>query len=232
LVYPFQYIKDYYNERAKYPKTDVRNKYLKFGVNGAWGKTAQSIGGKDGRPPPSASPWYAGVVTAGIRAKCCLAGLNAPWNVIHFATDGMQSNAPLNIENSKKMLGEWEMETFTRGVYVKPGIYAFANDFPPMDEPSELDALVEDHLFRGKSRGVGLRSILGEDGENDEGRNIQREWFDYLDALAEDCYGNGRSTALLPHKKLLTFGAAASCEERWPMCGKGEGEWGCGGRCR
>jgi hypothetical protein len=128
--------------------------------------------------------------------------------VIHFATDGAQSNAPLNIENSKKLLGEWEMETFTRGAYVKPGIYAFADDFL-LDEPSAVDALVEAHVFEGKSRGVGLRSILGEDGENDEKRNIQEEWFEYLDALAEDCYGNGRPTAILPHKKLLTFGAAA-----------------------
>jgi hypothetical protein len=41
LVYPFHYIKKYYEQRALYPKTDARNKVLKLGINGAWGKTAQ-----------------------------------------------------------------------------------------------------------------------------------------------------------------------------------------------
>jgi len=222
LVYPFHYIKEYYDERAKYPKTDIRNDILKKGICGAWGKTAQSVGGKDGRPPASASPWYAGIVTAGTRAKCVIAALNAPWNIIHFATDGIQSNAPLNIESEKKTLGAWEMDTFTRGVYIKPGIYAFADDFvrpEKYDEGNPLEMLVADHVFKGKSRGVSLRSILGEDDDAEAKRNIQEEWFDYLDKLAFDCYSNSRPNAAAPHKKLMTFGAAASCADRWPMCG-------------
>ena len=217
MIYHFHYIKKYYDQRAY-----ARNKILKLGLNGAWGKTAQSVGGKDGRSPSSASPWYAGVVTAGTRVKCVRAGLNAPWNIVHFATDGIQSNAPLGIENDMKSLGEWEMDALSRGVYIKPGIYAFVNDFvrPEEDEHgASLDEFVADHIFKSKSRGVGLRSILGEDDEKKEKRNIHEEFFDYLDALAEDCYGNGRPTAILPHKKLLTFGGAASCPDRWPMCG-------------
>jgi hypothetical protein len=93
LVYPFRYIKEYYDQRALYPKTDARNKILKLGINGAWGKTAQSVGGRHGIPPRDASP-YAGVVTAGTRAKCVRAALKAPWNIIHFATDGIQSDVP------------------------------------------------------------------------------------------------------------------------------------------
>jgi hypothetical protein len=107
---------------------------LKLGINGAWGKTAQSVGGRGGMPPGSASPWYAGVVTSETRAQCISAALNAPWNVIHFATDGIQSNAPLHIESEQKALGTWEMDTFTRGVYIKPGIYAFANDFERIEK--------------------------------------------------------------------------------------------------
>jgi hypothetical protein len=38
LVYPFHYIKEYYDERARYPKTDARNQILKLGINGVWGK--------------------------------------------------------------------------------------------------------------------------------------------------------------------------------------------------
>ena len=109
-------------------------------------------------PPRDASPWYAGVVTAGTRAKCVRAALNAPWNIIHFATDGIQSDAPLGVENLDKSLGEWEMDTFSRGVYIKPGIYAFANDFmrQEVDERgSSFDEFVADHIFKGKSRGVG-----------------------------------------------------------------------------
>lgn len=67
---------------------------------------------------------------------------------------------------------------------------------------------------------MSLRSILGEDDEKQETkRDIRNEWFNYLDALAYDCYSTGRPTAILPHKKLLTFGGAASCADRWPMCG-------------
>ena len=220
LVYPFQYIKDYYDQRARYPKSDARNQILKLGINGSWGKTAQSVGGRNGMPPGSASPWYAGVVTSETRAQCVDAMLRAPWNIIHVATDGIQADAPLHIESEKKMLGTWEMDTFTRGVYIKPGIYAFANDFERVekDEVTSLDTLVADHIFKGKSRGVSLRSVLGED-DAEAKRNIQKEWFDYLDDLALDCYSTARPTASLPHKKLVTFGLAASNPELWPMCG-------------
>jgi hypothetical protein len=165
LVYPFQYIKNYYDERAKYSKTDSRNWIIKFGINGAWGKTAQSVGGRYGKPPASANPWVAAVVTSETRAQCIEAMLKAPWNIIHVATDGIHSTVPLGIESEKKILGIWEMETFTRGVYVKPGIYGFAKDFEKevKDEVSGLEKLVEDHVFKGKSRGVSFRSVLGED---------------------------------------------------------------------
>ena len=110
--------------------------------------------------------------TSGTRAKVGLAMLNAPWNIIHAATDGLQNDAPLGIEKYDekvkqiKALGEWEMETFSRGVYVKPGIYAFADDFrcEENDDKNSLEKFVADHMFKGKSRGVSLRSILGEDG--------------------------------------------------------------------
>jgi hypothetical protein len=162
LVYPFHYIKEYYDQRALYPMTDARNKILKLGINGAWGKTAQSVGGRHGIPPRDASPWYAGVVTAGTRAKCVRAALKAPWNIIHFATDGIQSDAPLGIETNEKLLGGWEMDTFSRGVYIKPGIYVSSEDIEK-DEPqgSTLDEFIADHIFKGKSRGVSLRSMRG-----------------------------------------------------------------------
>ena len=48
---------------------------------------------------------------------------------IHFATDGIQTNVLLNVESDKKELGGWEMDAFTRRVYIKPGIYAYVNDF-------------------------------------------------------------------------------------------------------
>jgi hypothetical protein len=228
LVYPFQYIKDYYDERAKYPKTDARNQILKLGINGSWGKTAQSVGGRSGMPPGSASPWYAGVVTSETRTQVMDAMLNAPWNIIHAATDGIQSNAPLGIESTKKTLGGWEMDTLTRGVYIKPGIYAFADDGEePEEDTNPVDALIAERvskkskepIFKGKSRGVGLRSVLGEDDDSGTKRNIQKEWFNYLDELAFDCYTEGRPLAILPHKKLVTFGLAASNSELWPMCG-------------
>ena len=230
LIYPFQYIKDYCDQRLLYPKTDTRNQILKLGVNGSWGKTAQSVGGRSGMPPSTASPWYAGVVTAQTRAQVMDAMLNAPWNIIHVATDGLQSDAPLHIESKDKILGTWEMDVLTKGVYIKPGIYAFVGEKKKQikDEITGLESLVASHVYKGKSRGVGLRSILGENDPKQSGkenhdseakRDIQEEWFRYLDNLASECYSKGRSIASLPHKKLVTFGLAASNPSLWPMVG-------------
>src|SRR5256885_4340013 len=111
------------------------------------------------------------------------------------------------------------MDTLTKGAYVKPGIYAYRGEKETKaEDENAVEQVVKKYIFKGKSRGVGLRSVLGED-KPDEKRDIQKEWFDYLDELAEDCYGKGRDIAVVPHKKLVTFGLAASNPELWPMCG-------------
>jgi hypothetical protein len=252
LVYPFHYIKTYYEERAKYPKKYVMYQVLKLGINGAWGKTAQSIGGRNGMPPKTASPWVAGVVTATTRAKCVLAALNAPWGIIHIATDGVTTDEQLHVEpydaegKPIKVLGSWEMKSFSRGVFMKPGMYCTADDHAAEEikPPNMVEMLVKPPpvykngaKFKGKSRGVSLRSVLGDDDIPDAAvlekimsgeapasilpkRNIHEEYFAFLDEAVEQRAGNvDRQKITVPHKKLITFGAAASCKSKWPRCG-------------
>jgi hypothetical protein len=66
---------------------------------------------------------------------------------------------------------------------------------------------------------IASSSLTNTEEKETKKRNIQKEWFDYLDDMAFDCYSAGRSLAVLPHKKLMTFGAAAVHSDNWPMCG-------------
>jgi hypothetical protein len=42
------------------------------------------------------------------------------------------------------------------------------------DETTSLDTLVADHIFKGKSRGVSLRSVLGEDDDSETKRIFKK----------------------------------------------------------
>jgi hypothetical protein len=108
-VYPFAFLRDLYEERRRIDQAatdsgsyDARGTVIKLGINSAYGKTAQSLGGKSGRAPPTANPWIAGAITAGTRARLLRAALRNPWAVIFFATDGIQSLEPLGVESETK----------------------------------------------------------------------------------------------------------------------------------
>jgi hypothetical protein len=84
------------------------------------------------------------------------------------------------------------------------------------------EGFINKRKFKGKSRGVSLRSVLGEDGLKllgKEKRNIQNEWFDYLDNVAFEAYATSRGSVVMPHKKLMTFGASTTSTANWQMCG-------------
>jgi hypothetical protein len=160
---------------------------IKLGINSVYGKTAQSVGGRTGRPPNTANPWVAGAITAGTRAQLLRAALKNPWAVIFFATDGIQSLEPLGVESKTKTFGEWEKDSLTAGVWIKPGVYAFSRI---------ADGKAK---YTGKSRGVSVNSILGDVEPEDR----DEQWFRYLDDMARDLWTRGERSigaAAFAHK--------------------------------
>jgi hypothetical protein len=104
---PFAFVRDVYAERQRLKAVpgDHSNIVLKLGLNSLYGKTAQTVG-----KPAYASMVWAGMTTAGTRAKILGAITEAPETVVAVATDSVTSTAPLHLPISPA-LGDWDYET-------------------------------------------------------------------------------------------------------------------------
>jgi hypothetical protein len=134
---PFAWIADYYKRRmeivahAKAAGIEIgEEKIIKLGLNSLYGKTAQQVGAaRDGdtgevKTPPYFQLEWAGMVTAGCRAKLMQAALEAPEGIISFATDGIFSTRPIPLETPReKQLGKWEAAIHAGMTMVMPGVY-------------------------------------------------------------------------------------------------------------
>lgn len=134
---PFAWIADYYKRRmeivayAKATGIEIgEEKIIKLGLNSLYGKTAQQVGAsRDGdtgevKAPPYFQLEWAGMVTAGCRAKLMQAALTAPEGIISFATDGIFSTRPIPLDAPKeKQLGKWEAAIHAGMTMVMPGVY-------------------------------------------------------------------------------------------------------------
>ncbi len=124
-VKPFDWVPELYAERAEYKRRkDPREKILKLGLNSLYGKTAQSIGGRDGAPPPYQCYLWAGMITADCRAKLLRAAARSD-NVLAIATDGLFTSEPVNGLEESYDLGAWESVKVEPGLMlIQPGVYA------------------------------------------------------------------------------------------------------------
>ena len=144
---PFAWVEDYYTRRQDYIRTanaggftSGPEKIIKLGLNSLYGKTAQQVGarltfkrnrdglleddGTDLRLPPFFQLDWAGYVTSGCRAKMMAAALQKPASVIMFATDGLFTTEPLDLDTpDEKTLGAWEYTTHDGITVVMPGVY-------------------------------------------------------------------------------------------------------------
>lgn len=132
---PFQWVKDYYTRRqdlVREAKTNgIENgeeKIIKLGLNSLYGKTAQQVGARimngEIQEPAYFQMEWAGAVTAGCRAKLMLAAIQNMPAIIGFATDGLFSTEPLDLDCPKeKELGLWEYQKHDGITIVMPGIY-------------------------------------------------------------------------------------------------------------
>ena len=130
---PFAWVQTYFDGRHRLKAADPGNKggpqyVLKLGLNSLYGKTVQQVGyrieGKEVVKPPYFQMEWAGLITAGCRAMLMRAALQSPASMISFATDGIFSLAPLDIELGTG-LGQWECSQHEAMFIVMPGYYEY-----------------------------------------------------------------------------------------------------------
>ena len=126
---PFSWVGELYEERAIYKAAgDPREKIIKLALNSLYGKTAQSIGGMDGKPPPYQCYLWAGMITADCRAKLMRAAALSGDNLLAIATDGLFTKQEIAELDCKAGLGNWDFTNVEAGLMlIQPGVYATPN---------------------------------------------------------------------------------------------------------
>lgn len=144
---PFDFIPQVYEERRKLKvKGHAGEKVLKLGLNSVYGKLAQGTGYR-GKTPPYQSFFWAGMITAGTRAKVLQLSIPYRDSLVMIATDGMFFNDTTKlVENSQ--LGGLDYSFLTDVFIAQPGIY---------------QATDSSGKTFGKSRGFFTREINFED---------------------------------------------------------------------
>jgi hypothetical protein len=129
---PFAYVAELYERRRKMklaPEYDVREKVIKLGLNGGYGKLAEgahSYGrGGEVTKPRFQNYVFAGLITSITRAKMLEAAMIDPYPVIAFATDCLFTRVPLPLETGDTLGGWSGGEGRHNGIFVQPGFYKF-----------------------------------------------------------------------------------------------------------
>lgn len=128
IDFPFQWVGEMYNERAKMKKEGNPTQLaLKLAMNSLYGKLAQSKGAKqnpDGtwRIPAYHQLEWAGWITAASRAKLYDAMMQAGSSLIAVETDAVYTTEKLDLVCTER-LGDWEEEIAEAIMYVQSGVY-------------------------------------------------------------------------------------------------------------
>lgn len=124
---PFGFIPDAFRARKLLDKQRKgRGQPLKLALNSVYGKLAQQLGSRDGKPPVWHQLEWAGWITSRCRAE--MFGLAYPRKdrLVTIETDGISFLGVPDqeiIDNSGPALGDYEVETYAGGVWVQSGIY-------------------------------------------------------------------------------------------------------------
>jgi hypothetical protein len=128
---PFAFVKDVYEKRLWYKRQGLDGQAggLKGSLNAIPGKLAQTVGYYDGGGdrskriiPSYFNLAYAGWITSCVRAKVYMAMMQAPYDIVAVATDGIWSYVPLDLPIGEN-LGQWKHEKLSGFTSVQPGIY-------------------------------------------------------------------------------------------------------------
>lgn len=128
---PFAWLREYYEARRllveEAKRTGIPNgaeKSYKLGINAAYGKTAQTVGGVGLRAPRYHNMAYAGYITSATRARLYAAAMLKPEAIISLATDGIFSESALPLEVApQKTLGAWGGERHDGFALAQAGFY-------------------------------------------------------------------------------------------------------------
>jgi hypothetical protein len=163
---PFGFVPELFAQRQVYKREgNGAEKALKLALNSLYGKTAQQVGAKPGKPPPYFSLCWAGYITSATRARLVLAGCADPHAVIAFATDGIYSTRPLPLTCEKGALGAWEGPTVNAdAVFVQAGIYwlrdgdGWASKYRGFDKEGMRDPAFVLEAWNGRKATIGVPS--------------------------------------------------------------------------
>lgn len=133
-IRPFTWIDEYYEKRRQWVSSPTEEwqrggeKIIKLGLNSLYGKTAQQVGGADGKAPSYHQIEWAGYITSATRARLLEAAILNPSAIIGFATDGIFSTEKLDLKiSTDKSLGEWSLTIFEGLTVVMAGVYWWHN---------------------------------------------------------------------------------------------------------
>jgi DNA polymerase type B, organellar and viral len=161
------------------PKGHMAQEGIKLGMNSIYGKFAQQQGYREAIPgvrearyPSYHDLAWAGIITSDTRAKLFRAAMQAPQDVIAFATDAVFSFSRLDLPVGKD-LGEWDETEIEAMTIVQPGVYwckingEWESKFRGFDRDSLSRELVVDKWRHGEdtlpvtlTRFVGMGSAL------------------------------------------------------------------------
>ena len=122
---PFGWMERLYKVRRGWKAQKIKaEKTLKLGINSGYGKLAQSLGynPETKLKPPYHNIIMAGFITAKTRASLYDAAMQAPHDMLFFATDGIFSTTPIDVQTGNE-LGEWEYEEHDEIIIVQSGVY-------------------------------------------------------------------------------------------------------------
>lgn len=154
---PFHWIPEYYKTRQQWTKNPLEEwqrggeKIIKLGLNSLYGKTAQQLGGRVGKPPSYHQMEWAGYITSSTRARLYSAAMQNPEVVIGFATDGIFTTAPLPFSHStEKTIGEWDVKEFDGLTLAMAGVYWWHEKSAPACGNKSTDLITKfKHFSRG-----------------------------------------------------------------------------------
>jgi hypothetical protein len=145
---PFQWVTEIYNQRLEWkndktfgPGGNPAQLAAKLGINSLYGKLAQRVGGRTGKPK-----WHnlemAGHITSTCRAMLYEASWRQHQDIIAYQTDGIYSTRPLDFlpNGPGESIGQWELEQYSGMLHLQSGVYWLRDK--------------EGNWLRPKSRGV------------------------------------------------------------------------------